>query len=190
MPHDIATEFPGIIIRLRTPNESVTFPTTVKMALAQISSQAVGQALLNQITALVAKQKWGYTVCIMRPGNLAINDVNDGKGPQWNGGSVAKRAHEDDACNGTGCVTSVTWNPNVMSTPDGARPGFIALAHELIHALYNLKGEASSNTSEEEYRTVGLPPRENTREITENRIRDEHGIPPRATYAGLDPPAP
>lgn len=124
----------------------------------------------------------------MRPANLSIADKNDGKGPQWSGGSVAKRGDEAAACNGTGSITALTWNANVLSTPDGARPTFIALAHELVHSLYNLKGEGFLDASDEEYRTVGLAPVANAREITENLIRDEHGIPRRTTYSGLNPP--
>ena len=188
MPHDIQTGFEGIIIRLRSPNESVHFPQLVKDALAAINSKPVGKQLLSGIVALKNKQKFGYTVCIMRPGGLAVVDKNDGKGPQWSSGSVAKRSHEGDACNGNGTVTAVTWNANIIETPDGSRPAFVALAHELIHALYNLKGEAYSDASDEEYRTVGLPPVANDRAITENKIRAEHKVPLRAAYSGLPAP--
>lgn len=188
MPHDIHTDFEGIIVRLRSPNESVHFPQLVKEALAKINSEPVGKKLLSEIVTLQGRKKFGYTVCIMRPGGLSIQDKGNGKGPQWSSGSVAKRSSEADACNGTGCVTAVTWNANVIETPDGSRPTFIALAHELVHALYNLKGEAHADTSAEEYRTVGLAPVANAREITENKIRAEHNVPLRASYSGLAPP--
>ena len=188
MPHDTQTDFDGIIIRLRSPNESVHFPQLVKDALKSINSKPVGKQLLSEIVALKNKKKFGYTVCIMRPGGLSVVDKNNGEGPQWSSGSVAKRSNEEDACNGTGTVTAVTWNANIIETPDGSRPSFIALAHELVHALYNLKGEAYSDASDEEYRTVGLAPVANARAVTENKIRAEHKVPLRAAYSGLPAP--
>lgn len=188
MPQDTQTDFDGIIIRLRSPNESVMFPQLVKDALASINSKPAGKTLLSEIVKLKGKKKFGYTVCIMRPGGLSIADKNNGKGPQWSSGSIAKRSNEADACNGTGTVTAVTWNANIIETPDGSRPSFVALAHELVHALYNLKGEAYADASDEEYRTVGLAPVANARAVSENKIRAEHGVPLRAAYTGLAAP--
>jgi hypothetical protein len=190
MPKDIPTSFDGIIVRLRSEGESALFPAIVNEALKNINSKPTGKELLKQIVALNHKKKFGYTVCIMRPSNLSIVNKNDGKGPQWSAGSVAKRANETNACNGVGSVTAITWNANVITTPDGSRPTFIGLAHELIHALYSLKGEGFLDSSNEEYRTVGLPPVEDEREITENNIREEHGVEPRKSYEGVDPPPP
>ena len=190
MPNDIPTSFDGIIVRLRYEGESALFPGIVKEALNKINSKPTGKELLKQIVALNNKKKFGYTVCIMRPSDLSIVNKNDGKGPQWNAGSVAKRANEANACNGVGSVTAITWNANVITTPDGSRPTFIGLAHELIHALYSLKGEGFLDSSNEEYRTVGLPPVQDEREITENKIREEHKVPLRTGYAGVEPPAP
>ena len=188
MPVDHQTTVAGVIVRLRDVNESINFVAIVGEALQKINANTVGAKLLTQIGALSNKAQFGYTICVMRPAGLAMVDKNDGKGPQWSGGSVAKRANEADACNGKGTVTAVTWNANVLSTPDGARPTFIALAHEFIHALYNLKGEGYLDASDEEYRTVGLAPVATAREITENLIRAENGVPLRATYSGLVAP--
>jgi len=189
MPNDIQTRYDGIIIRQRSANESGMFPTLVTEALAIIDSKPVGKKLLSQIVALKGRAKFGYTVCIMRPANLSLIDTGDGTGPQWSGGSLAVRVSEANASDPTvGTPTAVTWNANVISTPDGSRPSFIALAHELIHALYNLKGEAFADTPMEEYCTVGLPPVANKREITENKIRKEHNLPRRDAYSGLKVP--
>lgn len=189
MPHDTPTPYAGIVIRLRSAGESAIFPILVAEALAKIDSKPVGKQLLSEIVALSSRAKFGYTVCIMRPANLSVVEPNDGRGPQWNAGSLAKRASEADASDPLkGTPTAVTWNANVIDTPDGARPSFIALAHELIHALYNLKGEAFADTSMEEYCTVGLPPVANKRDITENKIRFEHNLPRRDAYGGLAAP--
>ncbi|HEX4949460.1 MAG TPA: M91 family zinc metallopeptidase [Blastocatellia bacterium] len=182
MAVDTPTRWDGIIIRLRSASESAMFPGLVAEALNTIYSKPVGKKLLDQIAAQGAKKKFGYTICIMRPANLSLEDKNDGKGPQWSGGSIAKRENEVNASNGTGSVTALTWNPNSMSTPGGPRPPFIGLAHELIHALYSLKGEGYTATMEEELRTVGLEPYVDAREITENKIRAEHNIPLRTSY--------
>lgn len=182
MPVDTPTRWDGIIIRLRSATESSMFPGLVTESLNMIYSKPVGKALLDQIAAEAAKKKYGYTICIMRPKDLSIEDKDDGKGPQWSGGSVAKRDNELTASNGTGSVTALTWNANSLSTPGGPRPPFIGLAHELIHALYSLKGQGFTATMEEELRTVGLPPYVDAREITENKIRAEHQIPLRTAY--------
>jgi hypothetical protein len=182
---DHNTRFDGIIVRLRGDSESAMFPGIVNEALAKISSKPVGKTLIDGIVSQAGKKKYGYTVCIMRPADMSIVDKNDGKGPQWSAGSVCKRGDEAASCGGTGSVSAVTWNPNGISTPDGSRPSFIGLAHELIHAYYNLLGTAMMNAKDEEYRTVGLAPHANTRDITENKIRSEHGIPARDAYSGL-----
>ncbi len=182
MPVDTNTRWDGIIVRMRSDTESISYPTIVAESLNIIYSKPVGKKLLDQIVAEVGKKQFGYTVCIMRPASMLVVDS------KWQGGSVAKRGNETNACNGVGSISSVTWHPNIMSTPDGARPPFIALAHELIHALYNLKGEAFLDAAAEEYRTVGLAPVADAREVTENKIRAEHNIPARTAYSGLVAP--
>jgi hypothetical protein len=183
LPTDSQTDFDGIIVRLRDPGESAMFPGIVNEALRTIHSRPKGRALLDGIVANAGKKKFGYTVCIMRPSGLAF--VNDGSGPHWSSGSICKRTNEISACNGIGCVSAITWNANVIVTPDGARPSFIGLAHELIHAYYSLLGDGTMNTKAEEYSTVGLASHQSTREFTENAIREEHGLPIRMTYIGL-----
>ena len=80
----------------------------------------------------------------------------------------------------------------MISTPDGNRPSWVGLAHELIHAYYNLKGKGLGSgklqnvnglVEKEELATVGIGPGPQ-RSITENKIRDEHGLLPRTTYGG------
>ena len=183
MPTDFTTQYDGIIVRLRTADESAMFPGLVNEALLTINSRPRGRALLDGIVANASKMKFGFTICIMRPSGLSV--VNDGNGPQWSSGSICKRTNEMKACDGTGCVSSITWNANVIATPDGARPAFIGLAHELIHAYYSLLGQGVLKAKDEEYCTVGLPPHALTRDITENSIRAEHGLPMRMSYVGL-----
>ena len=149
------------------------FLGVVKAALQKIISKPVGRTMLEHTIGLSDRAEFGYTVCIMRPSGL---------GPQWNGGSVAERAHENGAWDGAGTVTQVVWNANVIHTPAVARPAFIAPAHDMINALYNPKGDAFRATSMEEYCAVGLPPVATRREITEYPIRGEHNVPRRSLY--------
>lgn len=186
MPVDHDTRWDGIIIRIRQENgvnESVVYPTLVLGALNTIYAQRTGKRLLDRIVSHANKKKFGYTVCIMRPDKLAmVKPTDGGGGPRWSAGNLAKRMNESDACNGAGTITAVTWNANSLSTPGGARPPFIGLAHELIHALYSLEGKGFLGTDDEELRTVGLAPYANKRSITENKIRAEHGIALRTEY--------
>lgn len=178
---DYPTPYQGIVIKC-DPQLSLMFPEIVKEALAKIYSVATGKLLLDSIVAS-GQAKFGYKVAILRP-EMAYGPTVNGKS-DWKGGSRAVRQNEQNACNGTGVVTMVYWNPNVISNPDGARPSFVGLAHELVHALHNLNGDASADTKEEEARTVGLnqylsvPP-------NENRIRKEHGVPGRTKYESED----
>jgi hypothetical protein len=65
---------------------------------------------------------------------------------------------------------------------------FTALVHELLHASRMLKGRASAALEypygfvDEEFRTVGLKQWEN-KPLTENSIREEHGLPLRKSYS-------
>jgi len=189
MPFDTQTIYPGIIIRMKNQQESVLFPTLVNQALQQIASVPTGNRLLTNISNLVARQKFGYTVCIMR----ANMTYDPGCVTKWIGTNVAYRGDELAAMDRTkGSVTAIKFNANMMSTPDGARPSWVGLAHELIHAYYNLKGKGlptgtlmnvNGQVAQEELATVGIGPGPQ-RSINENLIRGEAGLPLRTTYGG------
>jgi len=73
-----------------------------------------------------------------------------------------------------------------------APPAFIARAHELIHAYRNLLGRSNLLQSEplfDEFEVIGLG-RHPTAEITENKIRTEHGLDVRTVYDPLPGHAP
>ena len=173
--HD--TGFAHIKVRVDT-EQSPMFPTMVKESLNKIYSKPVGKALLDRIMA-EGQAKFGYKVCIMRP-DMSVKVV---KGMTMvGGGKLAKRGNEDDACNGNGCVSMVKYNHNTINTPDGARPNFVGLAHELVHAWHNLNGAAKNETMDEEYFTVGLNGYANVA-ICENTIRAEHDVARRTHYS-------
>ena len=99
----------------------------------------------------------------------------------------------------TGSDALVSFNPESnpliwTKTKEGIeekreRPAYIALGHELIHALRIIKGDFlggyakkdSLNLPKEEMATVGLK-REHA-EITENQLRREHGVDQRSRYS-------
>ena len=191
MPSDTTTVYPGIIIRMNTAADSVMFPTLTKEALAKIATTASGLKLLQGIVARLGYAKFGYTVCIIR----ADMTYDSGCVTKWVGTNVAKRANEIAATTrGQASVTAIKFNANMIETPDGKRPSWVGLAHELIHAYYNLKGKGApagitqmnvnGQVEKEEMLTVGLGPGPH-RGITENMIRAEAGLPVRVTYGGM-----
>jgi hypothetical protein len=181
---DTATTVPGMIIR--TGDNEPYYAGMVAAALVEIASKPVGASLLRSIGKRADRAKFGYTVCIQKPSRgrqSHVDEITHQTINDW--GNKAVRVNEIDACNGTGTQTVVWWNPNILTSPDGARPPFVALAHELIHALNNLRGTAYADTRKEEYCTVGLDPYATRRKRNENAIRAEHGIAARTQYAGL-----
>lgn len=179
---DIQTPYQGIIVRCGA--QDIYYAGSVNIALQTIASKKFGRSLLRSIVERFDKVQDGFTVVIQKPKSHAMTDDKTGNLiTTWTNKAV--RYSEDNACNGTGTRTAVTWNPNILSSPDGGRPPFIALAHELIHAMQNLRGTAYKDTKTEEYATVGLGDYANTRRRNENAIRAEHGIAARTQYAGL-----
>lgn len=181
---DHQTLYAGIIVRCQS--DSIYYPGVVNQALEQIASKPLGRSLLKSITKRSDKAVGGFTVVINKPASHAMAELNGTMGPMtltWTNKAV--RFNEIDACNQTGTRSAVYWNPNILESPDGRRPPFIALAHELIHAMQNLRGTAYSDTRKEEFATVGLHEMANRRKRNENGIRGEHGIALRTTYFGL-----
>lgn len=184
---DTQTAYAGIIIRTKA-TDSKAFVQLVNTALAKIDSKPVGKALLAGIVAEQAKAKFGYTVCIMPK-----ESVKHSFGPlirwrSYEGGSVTKSGNDASSSDGTGAISSIKWDPKNTDTPDGSRPPFIALAHELIHCLYNLAGTSNltngdAGKKQDEMRVTGLKGFEQE-PISENRIRGEHGIAYRVSYHG------
>ena len=97
---------------------------------------------------------------------------------------------------GDGAAATVTWNPTGESASQGelvpppawdARPPWIALAHELIHAWHDVTGRVVFDLSDpecsmyEEYMTVGIPPYDGEA-CTENLFRRLHKVNVRHYY--------
>ena len=96
---------------------------------------------------------------------------------------------------GAGSSALVLFNPDIGAGPDGERPGWVALGHELIHAYHYVTGtcarpltgstDADSGLSEEEMQTIGT--RGYAGQVpSENWLREGARVPPRTTYSGYD----
>jgi hypothetical protein len=175
----VDTAFPFIKI---SNDDSINpyFPLTVAEALNQIASKSVGKTLLRGISnSKVAPDPTGdFKVKITRA-NSSIHVVIGSPGLE--GGSKAMGFNEDAAKSGAGCKASCVWNPNIFNTPNGGRPPFIGLAHELIHCYHMVTGTMKQGYDAEEEFTVGIGPYTDNW-ITENKIRAEHNVPLRTQY--------
>jgi hypothetical protein len=106
-------------------------------------------------------------------------------------GSGAKRKF----MGGNGSSALVLFDPDVAAGPDGDRPSWIALGHELVHAYHYVTGtcarplagstDADSGLSEEEMQTIGTRGYQRQKP-SENWLRDGAGLPDRTRYSGYD----
>jgi hypothetical protein len=199
----VDTDFAGIKIELRDTGgtstfsgdwsaDSTKFVGMVKAALKKIYEKPVGKQMIDTIVANVGKGKDGVTVKISAKKSLKVLTY---------GGLFSKRTYERGSSTnanlqasstlGAGSCSLIAWDPIHNSTPDGSRPPFIALAHELVHAYHNIRGTAratqvgdvSGDRTTDEALTVGLRGFEKE-PVSENRIRREHGISFRTSYHG------
>lgn len=119
------------------------------------------------------------------PGPLAGQEAEDAKVVI----GTVMRAHANAA---VGAHTGVRWNPASTQFNDtlGAvqvRPPYVALGHELIHALHNMRGDQPGHEIGTysrvlyEYCCVGLGPWAGDQH-TENGIRNDAGLPARMAY--------
>ena len=187
-----AINFPGIKIYYDKTTDP-TYALTIRGMLDQIVSQQVGFLLLQGLSPLPAPAiatAHGFTVRIYRAkptgfGVARMVDLTSGAvQPSHNTSNKAVRSNDANARNGTGTTTTVHFNTNSYRTPHGPRPPYVALAHELIHALHNLNGDAVADTTTEENRTVGIGSSKFifSEPITENKVRLEHNLPLRMVY--------
>lgn len=156
------------------------FPLTVIEALNQIASKPIGKALLRGIAnSRVAPDPTNdFKVKITRASSTIHVVIGS---PGLEGGSKAAGYNETEAKGGAGCKAVCTWNPNIFNTPNGGRPPFIGLAHELIHCYHMVTGTMKDGYDEEESFTVGIGAYTNVW-ISENNVRGEHNIAKRTQY--------
>jgi hypothetical protein len=190
------SSYPAIAIA--TYGDPGSFADVVNAALREMASRPMGRMLLSSIEldgpAPPANAN-GVKVTIRDAARFAGRS------------NVSIRTNEAHGCwqlsqgaptEGPGTFSIIHWDPNIQQTPDGVRPPFIGLAHELIHARRNLLGIGYLNDNKtEELHTVGLSllgspggvtrnDRRRLGAITENDIRAEHGVEPRMKYSFPD----
>lgn len=191
----IDSAYRGIAIEIPDSSVSAAFPILVVEALRTIYSKPNGKRLLDEFAnhsrhakaylgnqAVLIQRAYSWVDGHRTNGIFSDSKADGSKGLNWLAGSKCIRVDENAACGSGGSGSKLLWNPNVVATPDGSRPSFIGLAHELVHAFRNARGDADKNTQTEEYLTVGIT---DTYTVNENMIRAEHGIQPRATYVGV-----
>lgn len=196
---------PGIFIDNQW---GMSFIHKTKEALNLISSRSIGKDLLS----ILSKRHQGVgttrgkVVVIV----LGMGTFNPANGPSSMGktmaipmGGTTNRqapiAGTKIRLPGTGANACVQYNPHIEHQYTRAvsvrTPPFVALAHELIHALHFMSGDiakpyswtngvgnSSCGAILEEARTVGLGRFRNTR-ISENAIRREQGLTLRTFYS-------
>jgi hypothetical protein len=175
------------------------FTDEVNTALQKIGSRPLGRMLLSSI-----ELDGPVPPASTNGAKVTILDARRASTPRSN---VSIRHREDEGCwqvsqagptAGPGTFTTIYWDPSITQTPDGVRPSWIGLAHELIHARRNLLGIGYLNDNKtEELHTVGLSllgsplgvtqnDRRRLGAITENDIREEHGLELRKRYSFPD----
>lgn len=189
------TQWNGVIVRTK-PGDSKAFAAQVDKALDMIASRPEGRRLLEDIAQPDSgpPQQFGYKVCIQPAASTKTTGLLSRK-RDYTGTNVTLATSDVRASTpGQGAASAIRWNPDQETTPDGKRPAWVGLAHELIHAQRNLNGQskltsASANGGSpkalDEKEVVGLDGHGGNG-VTENKIRREHGIDPRTKYGGLE----
>jgi hypothetical protein len=193
--------YPGIEI----DDDNQSFVEAAIRDLNKIKSKPVGESLLGTISKRCQGigTKAGGSLVQIKYTNMVGDQVRDVSGLE---STAQSPEHFDDRDvahgaapgslvrlpgRGTGSVIHYGHNLEGKYTKAiGVQtPAFIALAHELVHALHSLSGDflkpyswATDGALTEEARTVGIGPYAHGR-ITENAIRKEHGLPMRTYYS-------
>jgi len=208
MPIKKANDVANIYIQYENPNEV----TRINDDIFKIKMSLTGRRLLREIESHMAagkdvKVKMRLDCGSITAPRLTESQVNRFRVPYSEEDEahhrIASKISKVNAHDGASEGTSVTiyYNPRESISIDSiGRPyigidrkeGFFTLAHELIHALHMLRGMARGNgiseiylpnskQYEEENRVIGINEFA-VRNITENRIRQEWGVPLRAHY--------
>jgi RHS repeat-associated protein len=204
-PPQALPNYPGIAI-MYNPTTRPHFQAVVESNLAIIAGTPTGQALLNSIAQstpgnahpnapginVIIRPTFEHVMIpngMMRSGGTVVPARTLGPRP-FNqtpmSGSMATSLDTDQArltnsIPGTGSVGTLMFNDTVRVTSLGEEvPSVIVLAHEMIHLEHYLRG-AGRDGKDGEWGVVGIKGYENEA-ITENKIRQELGMPVRTGY--------
>jgi len=75
---------------------------------------------------------------------------------------------------------TIFYDPNLTITPEGERPAFVGLAHELGHSEDAINGQLQ--LGDRSVRPGRTPPYERNALTRENQVRRAHGLPNRGSY--------
>ncbi len=200
-----SSNYPGILIEDKWGS---SFKFKTDQALNKIASRPIGKDLLS----ILSKRNQGIgtsagkkTVITLGQGTLTGgSSMNQTYQSSKGGGTEVRKAPKAGSnirLPGSGMGSEVQYNPNIEHQYTKAAtvktPPFVALAHELIHALHSISGDvtkayswtngigsSSCGAILEEAKTMGLGIYNNMR-ICENAIRREHGLPLRTFYSSI-----
>ena len=178
----------------------------MESALMRINNRPNGKALLNKITQLSSEDKLikisvDYDLPTLNFGELSEEqqqkfNVDPDKSFLKTVMKAEQVSHKKGFMRkGEGVGSQIRWNPtSSRSLKDGKpltdeweRDSFVSLAHELIHSMRMLNGTSKLNDfrqfperdgRNEELRVIGTN-RYAFKRISENGIRQEHGLPRR-----------
>jgi hypothetical protein len=203
----------GAVLTPLPPIEQAYFMSATRQCLGQIRSRPIGKELLRLISLRcqgVGSRAGGLTCTIYMSGGSMTGWKKSAKAyiKKAIGGTHAPETGQQGSLRetrrlawggrqisiaGVGRSATVGYNPFIsydvmlFARIGVSTPPFIALAHELVHCLHTLSGDAAPDSEDEnamdveEARTVGAGRYRHTR-ISENAIRAEHGIALRRWY--------
>ena len=207
----------GIALDPLIPGEWVAFQSATRACLDRIQAHPVGRDLLSLISKRcqgIGVRAAGLTCKIyLGRGTLSARHPHTARGARYAIRQALDATHAPEttqpnsfreqrgllggarqlAVAGDGRAATVGYNPFVnydvvlQALIGVPMPGFIALAHELVHGLHTLSGDCirheddDTETLIEEARTIGAGRYRETR-ISENAIRLENGLPRRTYY--------
>jgi len=197
---DIITE------KLEVPS---TWPGRVETTLGELISDPRGKELVELLTAACEKNHqrvviaYGKNQCA--PVKLDVLFDNEQrlrpKVSEWmSNGAIVQIGIDTTGprrkfIGGSGSSALVLFDPDTAAGEDGARPTWVALGHELIHAYHYVTGTCarplagSTNTdsglSEEEMQTIGTGGYDGYTP-SENWLRESARSPKRTKYSGYD----
>jgi Effector protein len=193
------------------------FRGAVEQALDMIASKPIGKKLLADIGKACVGSKQvviefggrstaAPLAVVTNESRKKIQPVNNDderynldevvSAPELIATAISQDGHPTRFIPGAGTGTVVTFNHKDAGIEKPARPIFIALAHELVHAHHyasgmcyraasgGLQDGGDTGLMEEEMRTVGC--QKYADEVpSENAIRGEHGLPLRTRYSDI-----
>ncbi len=170
--------------------ESPTFPGQVNSALNTIASKPNGNEVLNSLANSKNVNNWPFATKIVPATSKMVDTPGGASRREYTAGSVTQSFSDTDASSGKGAQSAIRWNPQSTLTPDGERPPFVGLGHELVHSMHNANGTTipsagDTGKQDDEHQATGIGNYADSR-LTENGIREEHGLPRRDTYSGLE----